>query len=73
MGITLPPKDGGVSPSQYGLLRDKELTTISSRNEVMIKGRVNSSQDGVVIDVDGIAPTHTSGHGNTPKILDRSH
>lgn len=32
-------------------------------------GRLNSSQDGIVIDENGIAPTHTAGHGNTPKVL----
>lgn len=31
-------------------------------------GRINSSQDGVVSDVKGVAPTHTAGHGNCPKI-----
>lgn len=33
-------------------------------------GRLNSSQDGVVVSSEGIAPTHTAGHGNTPKIVD---
>ena len=30
---------------------------------------INSSQDGIVVDPNGICPTHTAGHGNTPKIL----
>lgn len=30
---------------------------------------MNNSQDGKIVDADGIAPTHTSGHGNCPKIL----
>ena len=34
-------------------------------------GRINSSQDGVVVSSEGIAPTHTAGHGNTPKIADK--
>lgn len=33
-----------------------------------INGRLNSSQDGVVSQVEDIAPTHTAGHGNCPKI-----
>ena len=35
---------------------------------VKVVGGINSSQDGVVVSVDGIAPTLTAGHGNTPKI-----
>lgn len=37
--------------------------------KVIQVGKLNSSQDGVVIDENGIAPTHTAGHGNTPKVL----
>lgn len=37
--------------------------------KVIQVGKLNSSQDGVVIDENGIAPTHTDGHGNTPKVL----
>ena len=37
--------------------------------KIMTAGRINSSQDGVVVDPNGIAPTHTAGHGNTPKII----
>lgn len=33
-------------------------------------GRVNSSQDGVVVDKKGIAPCLTSGYGNCPKIVE---
>lgn len=32
-------------------------------------GKLNSSQDGVVVSDEGVAPTHTAGHGNTPKII----
>lgn len=35
-------------------------------------GKVNSSQDGVVVSPFGIAPCHTSGHGNTPKVYERN-
>lgn len=37
--------------------------------KVIQVGKLNSSQDGVVIDENGIAPTHTAGQGNTPKVL----
>lgn len=36
-------------------------------------GIINSSQDGVVIDTDGIAKCLTSGHFNTPKIIESNH
>ena len=39
--------------------------------EVQTVGRINSSQDGIVIDPNGISPTHTAGHGNTPKVIVR--
>lgn len=31
-------------------------------------GKLNSSQDGVVVSDEGVAPTHTAGHGNTPNV-----
>lgn len=33
-------------------------------------GRVNTSQDGVVVSRDGLSPCHTAGHGNEPKIIE---
>ena len=33
-------------------------------------GKINSSQDGVVVSDEGVAPTHTAGHGNMPKVLE---
>ena len=35
-------------------------------------GRINSSQDGIVISKNGIAPAHTAGHGNAAKVIDRN-
>lgn len=37
---------------------------------VKVAGRINSSKDGKVVYTDGIAPTFTSGHCNTPKIIE---
>lgn len=37
-----------------------------------IVGRINSSQDGKVMSVNGIAGAHTAGHGNAPKIFERT-
>ena len=39
-------------------------------NEIKVIGKISSSQDSVVVDADGISPTHTSGHGNCPKIAE---
>lgn len=41
----------------------------SHEPKIIQVGRLNSSQDGVVVSPDGITPTHTAGHGNTPKII----
>lgn len=43
---------------------------MNSKITIQKIGRINSSQDGVVVSTDGLAPTHTAGHGNTPKIVD---
>lgn len=37
---------------------------------VVLMGRINNSQDGKVISVQGISLCHTSGHNNTPKIIE---
>ena len=41
----------------------------SYSESIIYEGRINSSQDGIVINARGIALTHTAGHGNCPKIL----
>lgn len=41
----------------------------SHEPKILQVGKINSSQDGVVVSDAGIAPTHTAGHGNTPKVL----
>ena len=54
---------GGISPS---------LTTMQGGNrqpKILTIGKINSSQDGVVVSAEGISPTHTSGHGNTTKVM----
>lgn len=42
----------------------------SHEPKILQVGKINSSQDGVVVSDKGIAPTHTAGHGNTPKVLE---
>lgn len=41
----------------------------SHEPKIIQVGKLNSSQDGVVVDENGIAPTHTAGHGNQPKVM----
>lgn len=41
-------------------------------NGIQIYGHISSSQDGVVVDTDGIAPCLSAGHGNVPKIFNKS-
>lgn len=48
----------------------KQIGYQEGSDKVVVAGRVNSSQDGVVVVVDGCAPTHTAGHGNMPKIVE---
>ena len=57
------PNDGG----GYCLC-NKNGTRQPSGRQLFQVGRVNSSQDGLVVSSDGIAPCHSAGHGNTPKI-----
>lgn len=38
-------------------------------HDVIVLGRVSGSQDSVVVDRGGVAPCHTAGHGNCPKVL----
>lgn len=53
-------------------LIDKSTDTYNEdTKKVITLGRINSSQDGVVVSPEGISPTHTAGHGNTPKVLVR--
>ena len=42
----------------------------SHESKILQVGKLNSSQDGIVVSNEGIAPTHTAGHGNTPKVLE---
>lgn len=38
-------------------------------SNIILTGKVSSSQDGVVVSPYGIAPTHSAGHGNCSNIL----
>ena len=41
----------------------------SCLSSIIQMGKVSSSQDGIIVSPHGIAPVHTAGHGNCPKIL----
>ena len=51
-------------------LSDKALEYFDKQTPTGQIGRLNSSQDGVVSLQNGVSPTHTSGHGNCPKIIE---
>lgn len=69
--------DGAWSNPQVGRVYDPNgcsptLNTCSGGGhepKVLQVGKINSSQDGIVVDPKGISPTHVAGHGNTPKVL----
>lgn len=44
-------------------------TGCCSVDEVQIFGCVNSSQDGIIVKIDGVSPCHTAGHGNCQKVV----
>lgn len=41
----------------------------SHEPKILQVGKINSSQDGIVVSDEGVSPTHTAGHGNMPKVL----
>lgn len=41
----------------------------ATKNDILKVGQLNSSQDGIVISLEGVTPTHTAEHGNTHKII----
>ena len=41
----------------------------SHEPKILQVGKINSSQDGIVVSDEGVSPTHTACHGNMPKVL----
>lgn len=71
---------GNINPSGKGMngnvFSDEGLaptltTNKGEGNKILQVGKINSSQDSIVVSADGISPTHTAGHGNTPKVAIR--
>ena len=50
-------------------LDNLDLGSDEPKSKIIQVGKLNSSQDGVVVSPDDIAKTHTAGHNNTPKII----
>ena len=48
---------------------DGRLRDIGNDSLGNIVGKINSSQDGVIVHVNSIVPCLTSGHGNCPKVV----
>ena len=64
------PGGGIVEQSQDTTDTVKPIHTSKNEDDgIIVVGKMNNSQDGKIVDADGIAPTHTSGHGNCPKVL----
>ena len=45
-----------------------DATTYKQPKQILVKGRINSSQDGVILDPNGISNAHTAGHNKSTKI-----
>lgn len=62
---------GGIAEPSPGTTDNVKPIPTSKNDEdgIIVVGKINNSQDGKIVDADGIAPTHTSGHGNCPKVL----
>lgn len=48
---------------------DGRLRDIGNDSLGNIVGKINSSQDGVIVHINSIVPCLTSGHGNCPKVV----
>ena len=47
----------------------KHLLESLSTSDVVVLGRLSSSQDAIIISKKGIVPCHTAGHRNVAKVL----
>lgn len=53
-----------------GLGQGLRATDYKDPPKIMQIGTISKSQDGKIVSAYGIAPTHTAGHGNCPKVID---
>ena len=60
-----------VSDREYAnTITTVQKDSMVAQQGIMVVGKINSSQDGKVVDPSGISPTHTAGNNNQPKIID---
>lgn len=60
------PTEGGAAAKA---IKAKDIDADS--NFVMQEGYYSNSQDGLVVNKQGISPCHTAGHGNCPKVIEK--
>ena len=60
----------GLSPTITSMEGGNRQPMVIEEPKILVAGRINASQDGVILDVNGICKTHTAGHNNCPKILE---
>ncbi len=60
------PTEGGAAAKA---IKAKDIDADS--NFVMQEGYYSNSQDGLVVNKEGISPCHTAGHGNCAKVIER--
>ena len=51
------------------LIEEFKATNKNTEQKLLVCGQLNSSQDGIVCNPNGISPTHVAGHGNCPKVV----
>lgn len=75
--IATGKKHLNINPSgkgMNGIVRNDEIAGTITTNKgegqkILTIGKINTSQDGIIVDTSGISPTHTAGHGNCTKII----
>ena len=51
------------------LIEEFKANNKNNEQKILVCGKLNSSQDGIVYNPNGISPTHVAGHGNCPKVV----
>ena len=51
------------------LIEEFKANNKNNEQKILVCGKLNSSQDGIVCNPNGISPTHVAGHGNCPKVV----
>ena len=51
------------------LIEEFKSNNKNNEQKILVCGKLNSSQDGIVCNPNGISPTHVAGHGNCPKVV----